>query len=34
MERSGLIGKIGRDWIFVRVHDAVRGAGRQQLTVM
>jgi hypothetical protein len=25
MERSGLIGKIGRDWIFVRVHDAVRG---------
>lgn len=24
MERSGLINKIGRDWIFVRVHDAVR----------
>lgn len=24
MERSGLIAKIGRDWIFVRVHDAVR----------
>jgi hypothetical protein len=23
MERSGLINKIGRDWIFVRVHDAV-----------
>ncbi|WIA41485.1 hypothetical protein OEZ86_008861 [Tetradesmus obliquus] len=23
MERSGLIAKIGRDWIFVRVHDAV-----------
>jgi hypothetical protein len=23
MERSGLINKIGREWIFVRVHDAV-----------
>lgn len=23
LERSGVINKIGRDWIFVRVHDAV-----------
>jgi hypothetical protein len=23
MERAGLINKIGREWIFVRVHDAV-----------
>lgn len=23
MERSGLINKIGREWVFVRVHDAV-----------
>lgn len=23
MERSGLVSKIGREWIFVRVHDAI-----------
>jgi hypothetical protein len=28
MERSGLINKIGREWVFVRVHDAVIASQR------
>lgn len=31
MERSGLINKIGRDWIFVRVHDAIVNCQRSLL---
>lgn len=31
MERSGLINKIGREWIFVRVHDAVVACQRSLL---